>query len=189
MLSITPARRRGGGARTHMYRLPFQRLIDRGDTPSWLRRSRTFVVRVSGGCTDRCATSHLEDDGGPDPSACAPFRVQARGCHLTASPSVSGERKSRSPATTRPADFESVPAPRLVHSPSRLSRPMRMGGRWRRTEIPTPSALKRPSGFQPEPAPRPVHPPERRAENSNPTASRAAHSLAARPDPRSVHSP
>lgn len=44
-----------------------------------------------------------------------------------------GERRSRPAAVTRPPVFGTGPATRQVHSPCRLSRPMRADGRWRKT--------------------------------------------------------
>lgn len=94
----------------------------------------------------------------PTPSASAPFRVQAGGCHPAASPSMCGRRRTRPPAVARSPDFESGTASMTVSSSTDLP-PMQASGRWRRMEIPTPSALRRPSAFQAEPAPWPVHPP------------------------------
>jgi hypothetical protein len=94
----------------------------------------------------------------PAPSARAPFRVQAGGCHLTASPS-----KRRAEVTISsdcaPSRFRIGASPRLVHSPSRLSRPMRRretaeDGELESQRPPTPGRLP-----QAVPAPWLVHPP------------------------------
>jgi hypothetical protein len=50
------------------------------------------------------------------------------------------------------------PRPWRVHSPCWLSRPMRAGARWQRTERTMPTALPPPPGFRPGPTTWPVHP-------------------------------
>lgn len=54
------------------------------------------------------------------PSPCGPTRVRAGGCASAASPSMSGERRTRIPAVARPAAFQAVPTPWPVHSPRLL---------------------------------------------------------------------
>ena len=57
------------------------------------------------------------DGGGlaPQPSRAHPG--SSRGCASAASPSMSGERRTRIPAVARPGAFKAVPAPWPVHSP------------------------------------------------------------------------
>jgi hypothetical protein len=45
------------------------------------------------------------------PSPSGPSRVRAGGCASAASPSMSGERRTRIPAVARPAAFQAVPTP------------------------------------------------------------------------------
>ncbi len=87
----------------------------------------------------RPAGSWPADGGGPGPSASAPFRVQAGGCHPAASPSRCGRRRTRPPAVARSPDFESGTASMAVSSSTDLPRCERAGGcgGWR-SRLPAP---------------------------------------------------
>ena len=75
----------------------------------------------------------------PTPSASAPFRVQAGGCHPAASPSRCGRRRIRPPAVARSPDFESGTASMAVSSSTDLPRRERAGGcGGRRSRLPAP---------------------------------------------------
>jgi hypothetical protein len=113
-----------------------------GIRPSWPPRSRTELYRlIRAAPTTGWAVAIERKMRVSSPAAArtatgiqSPLPRRRRTFHR-------GERRTRTVTLARSFAFEATPAAWRVHSPCRLSRPVRAGGRWQRTEQSKPAVL------------------------------------------------